>query len=222
MNRLVKRLVDLKQNPDTQKRVECWIYSKISSNQHMVNIFGNIICIILLTLASLSITSFLQMVGSQPTKLYSQTLTLNPQEDVNQYQFKFTKLDSGTLAAGFDTFYVKQQTITFSWIMYERLTRLEEQDDPVFFPNITRTDTLNIMNAEVVFYQNDTTAVYVAPGPDFLDDGDWQVQIRASRINKYGKEIWSKFSDSVAFHINTQESDDTPFHVPVFFNLRFH
>jgi len=185
----------------------------------MVNIFGNIICIIFVTMISLGITKLVQMAGSLPTKLYSQTL--KPQEFVNQYQFKFTKLEDNTLAAGFDTFYVNQQTLRFNWIMKKGLKAFEEQKDPTFLQNIIQTDSLFVDNNLVQYGSNDTSVVYNANRPNFLDEGDWQVQARASRINKYGKEIWSKYSDAEPFYVSNVESDDIPFDVPAFFNLRF-
>jgi len=201
-----------------KKHAKSLIRLKMPSRQSMESTFGSIICIIFVTMIFLGITHVVQMAGSLHTKLYSQNL--NPQEMVNRYQFKFTKLEDGTLAK-VDTFYVNLQTLNFSWIMRKGLTPFDEQKDPTFLPNIIQTDSLVIENNLVQYGSNDTSVVYVSSKPAFLSVGDWQVQVKASRINKYGKEIWSKYSDAVPFFISDEESDDLPFDVPIFFNLRF-
>lgn len=174
--------------------------------------FGNIIFIMLKIMIILMFIGLGDVQGQQ---------YLSPQDCVNQYKVLFTKLDDNTLVAGFDTFYVEKQTMTLNWVMRSGLSEYEDQDDPIFFGNIIQLDSLLIGNALVHYVENDSAVIYNQSKPTFLIEGDWQAQIAASRINKYGTEIWSKYSDSYAFVVSSIPIEEIPFDVPVFFNLKF-
>ena len=121
--------------------------------------------------------------------------TIDPAFDIANYEFRFTRLtqQSGMGAQG-----TVGSPITLRWDVPTETMDYDEQPDPSRYGPYDAEVLVKVSRLDIEAAQDGGVTYNVTN--EQLTEGQWQVQIRCSRIVS-GLEYWSKFSNAVPFEL---------------------
>jgi len=130
----------------------------------------------------------------------------DPITDVHSYDVRFSRLEPGTLPESCKTF-SKTDSVRLKWKAPAALVPWNAQENPHVYAPELESITKIIWNSADLYDQGKVNTVLQVG----LKPGEWQVQIRSSRMGRDGI-LKSKWSDAFGFFLQEM---DAPFDRPV-------